>query len=249
MPNLEELMDQSELRRSPPTTDPRLKNARRIATAGGALASLLLFVAIIGVAAYEWLMLVMLSIPWVAVGLTWYYKGTFRFYYSRKSLYPSLSGTALLAETAAGIVIFGSYGIYEWDKTFWLTLAVWTILVFLVWAVACGAAIAQEKDNFGTLASLIVAVALYCFSALIFTNCNYDRSTPQIWRVAITKKHYSGARHTTYSLQLSPWGRFTDGEWVDVPSGFYHHVVPGDSVSVYLKAGKWGIPWYQVAKE
>jgi hypothetical protein len=28
----------------------------------------------------------------------------------------------------------------------------------------------------------------------------------------------------------------------------YHSVDRGDSVSVHLKAGKWGIPWYEVWK-
>lgn len=250
MSNLEELMDQAEIERPAGIGDIRLKSAKQLATAGGTVGLLLFLLAICDVGSYQWLMLVMLGIPWLAVGLTWYFKGIFRFYYSRRSMYPSLSVMALLAEMAALIVVFGSYGIYEWDKKVWILLAVVSVLVFLVWAVACRAAIAEEKDLFGTSAALMVAVVLYSFSALIFTNCNYDQSTPQIWRVAVNSKHVSYSRYSTkYDLSLSPWGRFTKGESVQVPSSFYYGVARGDSVSVYLRAGEWGIPWYQVAKD
>jgi hypothetical protein len=250
MDDLQQLQDQWQKYSAPESGDIRSKNAKWIATAGSILGALLLTGSISGIGAYEWLILLMLGIPWVAVGLTWYYKGILRVYFCMNGPYPSLSLMILLTELAAFVEVLGTFGIYEYDKKFWLSLIVLSLLVFLVWAVACRSAIAEETNRVGMWATLILAVVFFSFSALVFTNCNYDRSTPRIWKAAVKSKYVSHDRYNTkYSLNLSSWGRFADGESVQVPSSFYHGVRRGDSVNVYLKAGTWGIPWYQVAKD
>jgi hypothetical protein len=72
MSNLEELMGQAAIERPSESGDPRLKNARRLASAGGTVGLLLLLSAICDIGSYPWLMLIMLGIPWLAVGLTRY---------------------------------------------------------------------------------------------------------------------------------------------------------------------------------
>ena len=192
----------------------------------------------------------LLVIPWIAVGLTWYYKGILRLYSTKANPYPSLFLVVCFSAVGASLYAFSRYGIYLYEKSFWISLAVVSGLVFLAWRVACGAAIAAEKNKPVVLLLLLLVAGVYGYGALIFTNCNYDRSVPQRWRVEVESKHYSrGSKSVTYHLALAPWGRFTDGQSVTVPRSFYIEVLQGDSVSVNLRPGKWQVPWYEVTKQ
>lgn len=198
---------------------------------------------------YKTALILLLAFPWIAVGLTWYFKGILRLYSSKSKPYPSLFLVVLVAELLSFFSIMRNYNIYDYGRAFWIFLLAISVLVLLVWTVACRAAMAGEQNRPAVLLCLFLAAAMHSYGLLIFSNCNYDRSAPQISRVEVSSKHISHGKSTSYYLELSPWGRFTDGKNVQVSSSFYRSVDQGDSVSVYLKAGEWGIPWYEVWKD
>ncbi|MES1161218.1 MAG: hypothetical protein ABUM51_10700, partial [Bacteroidota bacterium] len=76
--------------------------------------------------------------------------------------------------------------------------------------------------------------------------CYRDRSVSQVFRVEIKDKHIQSGKTTTYYLRLAPWGRFPEEEEVSVTKRLYEAMQTGDQVYVYLKKGKWNIPWFWV---
>ncbi len=191
--------------------------------------------------------LLLLAVPWIAVGLTWYFKGILRLYISKTKPYPSLFIMVISAEMISLVAIIRQYDIYDYGRAFWISLLILSVLVLLIWAVGCRAAMAGEQNRPAILFFLFLTAVAYSYCLLIFSNCDQDHSTPQISRVEVSSKQINhGSKSTSYYLGLSPWGRFTEGESVTVSPSFYRSVNQGDSVSVYLNAGKWGIPWYQV---
>jgi hypothetical protein len=224
----------------------RLKQARRIAGAGWIVAGTLFVLMFIAQWAFGWLILITLIFPLAAVYLTWYYKGILRLYTTKGKPYPSLGWAVFIVEVAAWIVTDKLYSIYFMDARFWEIVLALSVGMTLVWSAACRVAVAGEKYAFAIYFGLLLAAGVYSYTALVFTNCASDHQKAATFRVAISGKHISSGKYSSYYLELSPWGSYTDGSEYEVSSTAYRSVKVGDLVSVYLHPGKWGIPWYDV---
>lgn len=189
---------------------------------------------------------ILMAFPLLAIWLTWSYKGILRLYVSKGKPYPTLLMVVIIAELAAFLSVMRGFNIYSFDGRFWAATLGLSVVVLLVWAAACRAAMAGEKNLFAVYVGMLILAGLYSYNALIFSNCTFDHQRSEISRVGIDGKHINHGKSTTYTLELSPWGRFSDGKNVLVPWSFYRSVQTGDSVNVYLHPGKWGIAWYEV---
>ena len=223
----------------------RLRQARKIASYSTLASPVLIFWMFIGPRRIDPLMIVLLAIPLAAVLLTGYYKGILRLYVSKSKPYPSLLFVFIFAIGAALFGVFG-YDIYRIDGRAVKLALVLTLLVTIVWAAICRTAAAGEKNLFAVYTGMLLLAGVYSFTALIFSNCAYDRNQPEVLRVAVDGKHTSSGKTTSYFIKLSPWGRFSNGNNVKVSRSYYRVVNIGDSVTVYLHPGKWGIQWYEV---
>jgi hypothetical protein len=225
----------------------RLMTARRLMVFS-ALAPMLLIWVLISPQPFMLVMPILLAIPLVCGWLTWYYKGILRIYISSARPYPTLLLAILSAEFIAFIALLKVYNIYAFGQHFWLLLMACSVVVLLVWAVACRAAVAGEKNVFAVYLAMLLMAGVYSYNGLIFVNCAYDRGTLEQWRVGIDRKYAKHGKSTTYWLELSPWGHYTLGKSVSVEHVFYRSVAEGDSVEVLIHPGKCGIPWYEVVK-
>jgi hypothetical protein len=194
------------------------------------------------------LIMILLAVPLVAVFLTWRYKGILGVQMSVTRPYPPLVSVIVFTGVAAFLAVIRRYNIYQLGWRFWEMLVAWSVVVFLIWAVACRAATVGERAPFVIYAGMLFVSALYSFSALIVSNCEYDHRKEVIWRVKVAGKHYNigGRVANSYYFSLSAWGRFADRKSVAVPHSVYRSAAVGDSVNVYLHPGVWGISWYEV---
>jgi hypothetical protein len=152
----------------------------------------------------------------------------------------------LMATFAAVLIVVRSYDLYLFGEKAWSLLAGGTVAATIICIGACWQAIATARKKIVTYIVVFVMAAIYSFSLLTFSNCYYDRSSPTIFHVAVTGKRTSSGRSTSYYVSLSPWGQYANGNEVSVSRAFYQYVNAQDSLSVYLKYGKWGIPWYRL---
>lgn len=213
-----------------------------------AVAPLLFIWVIIDPQPFRLLMLILLAIPVLAVWLTWYYKGILQVFVSNKRPYPSLIVGIIGTVFAALIAIIRVYKVYLFGGHGLLLLVGCSIVLTLLWAIACRAALEGDKNPFVVYGGMLLIAGVYAYNALLFINCSYDTNPPEKWRVGVDRKYAQHGRSTSYWLDLSPWGRYDAGKSVSVEYKFYHSVAEGDTVNVLIHPGECGIAWYEVMK-
>jgi hypothetical protein len=245
----EVLLEDSRWGGSREDREQHLKKASMIGKIGAWVGVIIFFWFFLYPQPYEVVMLLLFVAPLAAVYLTGSFKGLMRLYATKKSSpYPTLFVLMLCPILGVGLNAFIRYDLYDFSATAWLTLAGMTALLSFAALAALRDAVAAEAKKGVAVGYVIFMVAIYSYGLLIYTNCHYDRSRAEAWRVAVTDKHESHGKTTTYYLQLSPWGKYADGKEVTVSKAFYRAVNPQDSVGVLLNKGKWGIPWYRVVR-
>jgi len=226
-----------------------LKRAKGIASAGSANGLALLLWVMFYPQPYEWLMIILLIVPWVGVYGTWYSRGLIRLTAKKGSGYPTLLLLILLPVVGLLYAVLRDYSIYNFSGKGWAILVAATLLTSAICIIACAKSIAPEDRKGLIVFFVIIMSAAYSFGSVVFINCFYDRSEPEIWRAQVLQKRVSTGNYGTtsnYYLELSAWGRFKKGEDFEVPKKVYNDVNNGDTVNVFLRQGKWNIPWYWV---
>jgi hypothetical protein len=225
-----------------------LQKAGMIAKIGTGVGFGLLIWAFVYPQPYDLVMVLLFVAPLAAAYFTWSHKGLMRLYSKKSSPYPTLFLLIFFPILGAGYNAFFRYDLYEFSSAAWLTFAGLTALISVVALSVLREAVSAEAKKAGAVAYVVFMVAIYSYGLLIYSNCHYDRSPAEAWRVQVTDKHESHGKTTTYYLQLSPWGKYADGKEVTVSRAFYLAVAAQDTVGVLLNKGKWGIPWYRVVR-
>jgi len=193
---------------------------------------------------FETMMVTLLAAPAVAIFITWYYKGLMRLEKKKSSPYPSMVMLMTMAIFSALLVIVLRYDLYGFGEHAWSLMLATTLGAVVICITACRKAIAASDKKALTYGVIVVMAGMYSYSLLVFSNCHYDRSVAHPYHVKVTGKRISSGKSTSYYLSLSPWGQYTDGNEVSVSKSFYNQVATHDSVTVFLKKGQWGLPWY-----
>lgn len=228
-----------------------LKRAKGIANAGSANGLALMIWGMFYPQPYEWVMIILLIAPWVAVFGTWYSRGLIRLTAKKGSGYPTLILLMLLPAGGLLYAVLRDYSIYDFPARGWIELIAATLLASAMCVIACAKSIAPEESKGLIVFFVVVMSAAYSFGVVVFINCFYDRSEPEVWRAQVLQKHYSTGNYGTvsdYYLNLSAWGKFNKGEDVQVSKKVYNDVNNGDTVNIFLRQGRWKIPWYWVTK-
>ena len=74
----------------------------------------------------------------------------------------------------------------------------------------------------------------------------FDRAKPVEFRTKTLSKHVSSGKHTSYDVELSPWGPKRAAEDVDVGRKLYGQIQVGQTVCVYVWPGALKIRWFEV---
>ena len=224
----------------------RLESAKWIDKWSTAIAVVLLLWALIYPKPYEPIMILLLAAPWIGVFVTWRFKGLLKLYKKKNSPYPSMVFSLVFCTlTLAGRSI-DDYRMYEFPKSAWSLFLISTGIASVVVVGACWKSVANEARKALIFGCILAMAGIYCFAALIFSNCYYDKSVPTVWRVEVLDKRISREKSPSYYLTLSPWGRFEEGKEVTVSKSFFGEMNVRDSVNIYLKKGKWDLPWYSI---
>lgn len=121
-------------------------------------------------------------------------------------------------------------------------------------AAAAGAALAvamaavERPRKLWAVALVAPLFSVYPWGALTLANALLDRGAPEVFQVAVRAKRVSSGKHTSWNLELDPWGPVAERESVDVGRHLYGDVSVGDSVCVALRPGAFGARWYVVLR-
>ncbi len=224
-----------------------LARAKKISVASYAIGVVVMFWAFIYPKPYEPLLILLLLLPWVAVFITWYFKGLMRFDARKKSAWPSISFIIYLPAFAVLIRCLADYHLYT-PGAIWTPVIATALIATFISLQLCRKAVAEIKNKGAAIALAVLVAGCYSFGLIVFTNCYYDSYKSTVFDVEVTGKHINRGKSTTYYLQLAPWGRFTEDKDISVNKNLYNDVQEGQLVRIHLREGKWHIPWYFIVK-
>jgi hypothetical protein len=105
----------------------------------------------------------------------------------------------------------------------------------------------RQPNNVGwqRMLSTCSALALPLIGLLLFLNGRLDRSPPNdVSATVIRKIAPIGYRQAQYGLVVSSWRPGRSSEVLNVGSRVFEHATTGKSVTVELRKGYLGLPWY-----
>lgn len=219
----------------------RVAHAKQTAKVLNVIAWIALLWGFVAPRPYHLVISVLAALPIVSLVLLVRSRGIYQIEGRRNDARPSLAvpfifpGMVLVARTVQDIHLL------EWTSI--LVAAIVCALLLLLVVSACDRAIRKRP---WTAVVILVFGAFYGWGLIAQANALLDTSPARVFQVAVTGKHMSSGKTTTYYLRLEPWGPKTASEDVTVPSPLYHYADVGVTVCVDLYPGALRIPWYEV---
>jgi hypothetical protein len=120
-------------------------------------------------------------------------------------------------------------------------------IVLAILFMTHSAIVKTTKSKVWIYSSLLFNVFLYSYAGTYGANCIYDNSEPTVYHAEVLNKRiHEGRRHTTYYLEVTPWGHHYDKEEISVSEEQYEALAIGKTVTIDLKEGLFGIAWYYI---
>lgn len=194
---------------------------------------------------YDYAVLSAFIIPIVALIAVKLSRGLIRIDKKDGSAYPSTIFAFIFPSLGLMLRSFLDYDIFDysnvWIKAVLVSVAFLFILLFNQKEITF-----KKKQDYLTVSSLIMFLFAYGFGAVIYLNCNLDKSEPQHYTATILDKRISSGKHTRYYLKLTAWGQQKEIDEVSVGKGLYNRVDIDNEINIYFRNGKLEIPWFIV---
>jgi hypothetical protein len=159
-----------------------------------------------------------------------------------KSIYPDAT-IGLMVPAFALLVRAWAYNLYEF-RNIWLPALVVAAVVVGLLLYGNRLYAFSRKNGKATVVTSCAVLLGYSYGIVVIYNCHFDKSQPSVYHSTVLKKRESGGKHTSYYLDLNPWGPRKDTEEVDVSKRLYKEVSAGQQVSVYFYKGALNVPWF-----
>lgn len=196
---------------------------------------------------FEPAMLSALLIPLIAAASIVLSHGLIRPDDVRNSSHPNISAALTCPAIALLARSLMEYEIFSFSKVWPLAIPVSLVLIVL-FMVITGKFRSKKLSEFVSALFIFIFIFLYGIGSVIFLNCHYDRSKPEIFSSSVLDKNTARSRHhTSYRLKLAPWGKRKSAERTEVSKSMYQRTAVGSQVRIFLKRGKFNIPWFFVA--
>lgn len=194
----------------------------------------------------------------ILTGLLWPLVVLFVFYFKRdvvtlnssdnkkEAVYPSLSTALILPPLGLLVRVLIDFNLMHFADVL-LPGGVAAVVFAALFFVILINAREKARSNKTTWLSAAAFILLYCFTAPVVINCNFDYGAPVVYTARVVSQRVSTGKHTSYNLTLSKWGS-KESEEVEVNQSLYDEVKTGDSVHVNLKPGVLKMPWFYVSR-
>ncbi len=188
---------------------------------------------------YELAILALVALPVVAVEKARRSRGLFRIDEEPNDVHPSVALAFFLPGSVLALRALLDYEVLGSFLTAVFCVAVSLILIL----IAYNADPAVRARKFKPI--LLFALGLmYGYGVTIEANCLLDHSPGIPFEVTVEGKHISSGKHTTYRLELPPWGPKSEPNTIAVGQATYKWIEKGDVVILTLRKGALGIRWF-----
>ncbi|RNC83140.1 MAG: hypothetical protein ED557_10540 [Balneola sp.] len=208
---------------------------------------ILLILALFFPSPYDLVILFNMIIPFVAIFLIIQFKGLLKINDRANTIYPSLFVSLLFPTCALGMRVLYDFNFIttKWIWVFSIPLSLCIVLILFFKTDEVGF---SKKSDFG--ATYMFPFFLYGFfcSAIAISNVIFDTSSAVRYQAEIIQKKQSdNFNNLVLSENWHPLNtKKTEGK---VSLSFYNRVKIGDIVTVEVKKGAYGIPWFQVLED
>lgn len=195
---------------------------------------------------YQVAILSCVAFPLAAMAVTRLSKGLIKLNERRGSAYPSIMTSVLFPPLGLAIRAISDVTVIDYQN-FWIPAAI----VFLVMALllitdkTAQLNFSKPMGYFGVLGILIIS-AVYASATIVTTNMVFDSSETDWYESAVVDKRVSSGKTTSYYLKLAPWSLQNDTDDVMVDRGAYDYYEPGDTASIFVRQGAYGISYFGI---
>lgn len=191
---------------------------------------------------YEIVATALLIIPILSIVIISFSRGVIKAVDERNSPVPGLFTSIFVPPAALSLRALLDWNIIYGERFFVAAAAIILLM--------SGAVLALDREYRKKILNmvLIFPIMAICSPGLtIIPNCLYDNSAPQDFHVRIESKEMITGKHTSYYLNVGAWGN-NDERRLSVDRDLYQSAREGDTVTVSLRQGVLGIPWYHVSR-
>lgn len=185
---------------------------------------------------------VLIVFPIFAVVAARLFSGAIKFDAPKGSGEPTIGIPMLFSSLALALRAVFDFQILNW-QSFWVPFVVISAALYVLTLV--NVMDVRRKVEF-LLTAVFICIA-YGYGVTITLNGSFDSKAPTVYNTqVIGKRVYSGKKHTSYYLKVSPWGPRSAAEDVEVSNSIYQSRNVGDQVRVFVRQGVLSIPWFYV---
>lgn len=240
-----EILNDESLGWTKEVREERLLNARKISKVINWLGGLSFAWTLFYPKPYDYAVLSAFIIPIVSLIAVKLSRGLIRIDKKDGSAYPSTIYAFIFPSLGLMLRSFLDYDIFDYSNV-WIKAVLVTVVFLFILLFNQKEITFKKKQDYLTISSLIMFLFAYGFGAVIYLNCNLDKSEPQHYTATILDKRISSGKHTSYYLKLTAWGQQKEIDEVSVGKGLYNRVEIDNEINIYFRNGKLEIPWFIV---
>ncbi len=193
---------------------------------------------------YEAAILSLLILPIIGLLFLNRFDGIAKFNAKPKSAHPGVDVAILLPTIMLSLRALIDWHVLEW-RNFWTLFAAVSIGHLII----SGLLVPDIRKALGKLFLCAIFSAAYGYGTVIVLNGMLADSPWNTCHAKVIGKHMTTGKNTTYYLTLAPWkDKVGEGGAGDatVSSSVYNQYETGNTASIMVRSGKFGIPYYFV---
>jgi len=128
-------------------------------------------------------------------------------------------------------------------KNVWIPSIIIALLILTIYYLNQFKILICNKKIFVYNVFIIILIEVFSFYSVIFINCKYDRSTPQIYETQILNKVTKNRKRVTYYLIIEDWKNTFREKEIKVDYKKYYSSFEGERLKVAERRGRFDIPW------
>ena len=184
----------------------------------------------------------LLIIPLLAFVIIAFSRGVLKAVDEKNSPVPGLFSSIFIPPAALTLRALLDWNIIYGGRFFLAVAAVTLVL--------SGAVLALDREYRKKILNVVLIFPIMGICAMgmtVMPNCLYDRSAPRDFYVRVESKEITAGKRTSWYLNVGAWGGY-DERKLTVGRDLYESVGEGETVTISLRAGMLGIPWYYVSR-
>ncbi len=219
-----------------------LRRARKLARYLNGAAIVLLIWAIAIPEPYDLVLILTALLPLVTLVLLRVSHGLLTLESKKTDVRPGVAYALIGPGTTLAMRALIDWHILDWAG-FWIPFSLLAGALFsLAWFILPF----PETGRLSQHIAVVFFSLLHSFGLVLFLNCAFDHTSPDLHHSTVQSRHISHGKHTSYYLTMRPWLDGVPVKQVDVGSSVYNRHPEGSDVLIGVRPGTLAIRWFFV---